>query len=237
MSNDEHGGSDCTYLSADEMGHFQEYMEGILQVTSPGVWHELASDTVHLDILSFPPSKNCNCWTFVTMGASALEMTLPDWAKEEGVPSRMELMISMPGDWIEKDRACGDKVDFTPEQWLPIKALKDLARYVFDYDTCFLSGHTFAWRERVTLVHEGFTGALLYPPVSISSDKWVYTRPDGETVKLLALYPLFDDELDFKLKNSTDDLLDKLAKAGVNDLFNPRRQSSLKKKPRFKFWN
>src|ERR1044072_8556897 len=60
------------------------------------VWHEIASDLVHIDVQVFPPSPRRNYYTLVTSGMSDLPMHVPPEAEDQRYA---ELMICLPPDW------------------------------------------------------------------------------------------------------------------------------------------
>ena len=61
------------------------------------VFHELVSDTVHIDVHQVKPTSEFPFWRLVTSGMSDLPMTVPE--NTEGVPRFLELMITLPGRW------------------------------------------------------------------------------------------------------------------------------------------
>ena len=69
------------------------------------VFHEILSDTVHLDVHIVPPNAHSPHLRLVTSGMSDLPMTLPDGVE---APRYMELMLSLPGDWPVDQRDFDD---------------------------------------------------------------------------------------------------------------------------------
>jgi hypothetical protein len=77
----------------------------------PGsVWHELASDLVHIDVHVTPPSPGRPRYTLVTSGMSDRPMSVPP-----GIDSRYaELMTALPADWPLTAEAFRDEATYWP---------------------------------------------------------------------------------------------------------------------------
>lgn len=103
----------------------------------PGVFHELLSDRVHLDLHPHPPTPYRPRWTVVTGGVSDLETAAP----EAMAPyRRIELLAYLPPSWPVQ--SWGPRG--TEEAWWPARMLKDLGRLVHDHQTWLGPGHTVA---------------------------------------------------------------------------------------------
>lgn len=199
-------------LSEAEMNAFTRHCDAFLG-RSPQVLHELVSDDIHLDVLPYAPSTQRPYWTLVTLGASVRKMAVPAGVD---APARIELMITLPPDWLPAPGADG-AVNFTDSQWEPGGAMKALARYVHAQHSWFGVGHTVEWTFSGGHPLAAFKGFALAPPLSLPQTFWRHTRADGEQVAVLALYPLYDDEIKFKLEKGADALLDRWAAAVLED--------------------
>jgi Suppressor of fused protein (SUFU) len=164
------------------------------------------------------------------MGMSALPMTLPEAA--EGELTRLELMISLPPDW-SKPQPGPAAVRFADDEFVPVGAMKRSALYVHEQATWFRHGHTIQWNFPDGHALSAFKGFLL-----AATPKWpklaVHTRPDGEAVGVLALIPLYAEEMAFKLEHGADALFKLADRAGLTDLIEPGRASLLKQQ---RFWD
>jgi hypothetical protein len=203
---------DVAHLSEDEDLAFNKHCEAYLGA-APSVLHELVSDRIHLDVLPYGPSAKRPYWTLVTMGASVMEMRVPAGVDQ---PRRMELMITLPEKWLKevKDYAT---VGFSDQQWAPGGAMKRIARYVHEEETWFGYGHTLAWRFGEDHPMAAFKGFALAPPLSLPKEFARHTRPDGQPVAILALYPLYQSELDYKFEHGFDALFARWQAAGLQD--------------------
>jgi hypothetical protein len=91
------------------------------------VFHELLSDTIHLDVLVFAATDVRPFHVLVTQGMSALAMTVPEGAEEHRFA---ELMVALPGEWVMD----GDEAD--EERWYwPMRTLKFVARLPHLHDS------------------------------------------------------------------------------------------------------
>lgn len=182
------------------------------------VFHEKVSPDIHVDICLIPPSEECNWYTLVTMGMGAHLMNVPNQLKEEQL-KRAELVICLPEYWKL------DKEHLKDEKWYwPIRLLKELARFPGENNTWLGWGHTVSYDGPLSYTTELCASILINPPMwNVGGN--TCTLPDGEEVNFYQVIPLYGDELEYKLKNGTQKLLDKM-----NDnilLVNPHRLNVL----------
>lgn len=182
------------------------------------VFHEKVSPDIHVDICLIPPSEECNWYTLVTMGMGAHLMNVPNQLKEDQL-ERAELVICLPEYWKL------DKEHLKDEKWYwPIRLLKELARFPGENNTWLGWGHTVSYDGPLLYTTELCASILINPPCGNIGGN-TCTLPDGEEVNFYQIIPLYGDELEFKLKNGTQKLLDKM-----NDnilLVNPHRLNVL----------
>lgn len=182
------------------------------------VFHEKVSPNIHVDICLIPPSEECNWYTLVTMGMGAHLMNVPNQLKEEQL-ERAELVICLPEYWKL------DKEHLKDEKWYwPIRLLKELARFPGENNTWLGWGHTVSYDGPLSYTTELCASILINPPCGNVGGN-TCTLPDGEEVNFYQVIPLYRDELEYKLKNGTQKLLDKM-----NDnilLVNPHRLNVL----------
>lgn len=72
------GGDDTEAIVA----HYERYLGPV-----ENVWHELASDTVHIDVHHVPPGPDRNYHTLFTTGTSDLPMDAPSGAEDSNCSS------------------------------------------------------------------------------------------------------------------------------------------------------
>lgn len=168
----------------------------------PNVFHELVSPDIHVDICIIPPRRDHDYYTLVTIGMGAHPMDIPEDA--EDVRRRAEVMINLPRDWRLDEGSLND------ERWYwPIRMLKDVARLPVSTG-CWLGwGHTVGIDEDGT--YDGSTeqcGCILLSPGVFGEDSYRCALPDGDEIEFFQVIPLYREELEYKIENGADDLLD-----------------------------
>ncbi|HEX2873264.1 MAG TPA: suppressor of fused domain protein [Polyangiaceae bacterium] len=190
------------------------------------VFHELLSDTIHLDVLVYAATDERPFHVLVTQGMSALPMTVPDGAEEHRFA---ELMVALPRDWVLD----GDAAD--EERWYwPMRTLKFVARLPHLHDTWIGLGHTIPNGHPAEPYAEGteLCCVMSGPPLRFSDAMWKCQVAPGKTIRLYALLPLYEDEMNYKLEHGSDALFAKLDERSVDELFDVTRRSVLAKR----FW-
>jgi Suppressor of fused protein (SUFU) len=204
--------------------HIEAWMRAMVGEAST-VLHEIESRFVHIDVHLIPPAPAHDSLVLFTTGMSALPMTFPPPSCTCEIPDRAELVMGLPRDWFtDADVACGGRV--SAKRYWPIRIMKQLARLPHECATWLDIGHTVPngdppkrWtRERQ------FKGAILLPPVGILDGRSRIHAPD-HTVELLSPFPIYEDEMDFKLTHGLDALLDRFDRHGVTAVFDPGRRS------------
>jgi hypothetical protein len=186
------------------------------------VYHELASEYVHLDVLQVPAHDGRPFHTLVTCGMSARPMTVP--ARSQ--PRYAELLIGLPADWPLDDEAWRDE-----RHYWPVRTLKQLARLPHAYGTFLAPGHTIPNGDPPAPYVAGteLCCALIAPPQLLPGGAEVL-RLDHGPVHFYAVVPLHRDEMELKLTSGMDALVDRLATAQVNEILDPARPSCLRRR-------
>lgn len=185
------------------------------------VQHEIVSDLVHIDVHVVPPGPDRPWTALVTSGMSDRPMRLPRELRGE-VPAYAELMVLLPPDWPLDIASWEDE-----RHYWPVRMLKVLARLPHEYDTWLGMWHSVPNGDPPAPFAEdtAFCAVLLAPPVTLPDEFRTLHTEDGRQVGLLAMVPLLADELDLKLREGTDALIDHLDRAGVTELLDPGRRS------------
>ncbi len=168
------------------------------------VAHELISPDIHCDIVVIPPTEERPYYTLVTMGAGAYKMNVPKELKSD-VCDRAEYVIFLPKDWNLKS----DK----EEDYWPIRMLKIVARLPIDTEDWLCYSHTVNLTEDGSPVAENtkFNSCVLLPSMGKDGQivKPVRLGFLGKKVTFYQLYPLYQEELNFKIENSFDKFANK----------------------------
>ena len=185
------------------------------------VFHELVSEHVHIDVHIVPPSGQHNFYTLITTGMSDVPMSVPPGAEHLRYA---EVVLCLPANWKMSQQ---DWKDDESNYW-PVRWLKTLARLPHQYKTWLTSAHTvpngdppepFASNTRLcgvilglpVLFHDGFG------QIAVRSDK---------TIQLYSMIPLYQEEMEFKLKYGAEVLFDRLDEAKVSELLDIRRKNT-----------
>ncbi len=187
------------------------------------VFHELVSHLVHIDVHIIAPRPDRNFYTLVTTGMSARSMKAPEGQEEFAYG---ELMMSLPPDWKLSQEDFKDENNY----W-PIRLLKTLARMPHEYDTWLSYLHTIGNGEGTDVYapNTKFCGAMLLPPILVPEDFGKCSPTPEIDITFYAVFPLYAEEMDLKLKKGADALLDRLEAIEANELLNLKRKNVAKK--------
>lgn len=188
------------------------------------VFHELVSDTVHIDVHIVLPNETCDEIRLVTSGMSDLPMSVPEGS---GRPKFAELMVTLPPHWKL------DQESFKDEDWYwPVRLLKSLARLPHKHGTWLGFGHTVPNGNPAEpyAANTSFTGAIVLPPVTATSEFSQLTIPGIKDVQFYAVVPLYAEEMELKLRKGTDELLERFDRNGVDDKIRLDRQNVARRK-------
>jgi suppressor of fused protein SUFU len=181
------------------------------------VYHELASEYVHLDVLQVPAHAGRPFHMLVTCGMSARPMTVPVGAEAR----HAELVMGLPADWPLDEAAWRDE-----RHYWPVRTLKQLARLPHAYGTFLAPGHTIPNGDPPApySADTELCCSLIAPPVTLPAGAEVLDLEDGP-VHFYAVVPLHRDEMELKLTSGMDALLDRLDAAQVTEVLNATRPS------------
>ena len=163
------------------------------------VFHEIASPDIHVDIVIIEPTPKHNYYILVTMGMGAMVMDVPEELKGYRL-ERAELLVCLPPDWKLDD--------LENEKWYwPLRWLKILARLPGNENTWLGWGHTVPnggpFAENTSL-----GSVMLIYPGAFGKKSQVCKLPGGGEVNFYQVLPLYDKEIEYKLQNSAEALLD-----------------------------
>jgi len=192
------------------------------------VFHELVSDKVHIDVHFVKPTQEFPYVRLVTSGMSDLPMSTPE---DERIPKYAELLITLPGDWrlVQKD--------MEDERWYwPIRLIKTLARLPHQHQTWLGWGHTVPNGDPSSRYAENtkFCGAIILPSVTVPEEFRTLSIPGVKTITFYSVVPLYEGEMNLKLRFGTDELLKRFDKHSVSDIVDLRRRDTAAK--RFGLW-
>ena len=187
------------------------------------VYHELASEYVHLDVLQVPAHDGRPFHMLVTCGMSARPMTVPAGSEDRRYA---ELVIGLPADWPLDEASWRDE-----RHYWPVRTLKLLARLPHAYGTFLGVGHTIPNGDppEQYAPDTKLCCALIAPPLTLPEGAERLELEDGP-LHFYAVVPLHRDEMELKLAGGMDALVDQLDAAQVNEVLDAGRPSSVKRK-------
>jgi hypothetical protein len=201
------------------------------------VFHEIVSDLVHIDVHWVKPSNRFPFHALITSGMSDMPMNTPIEFEDS---KYVEVCILLPDNWIigpddylTMEEAFKDENNYWPVRWL-----KTIARFPHEYDTWVGYGHTIPNGENADpfASNTGFGCILLMPSLSLGKEFFELKINGSKTISFYCLYPLYKEEMDFKLKKGVDALIDKFDKYRVADVVDIERPNTCLKKGLFGLW-
>lgn len=188
------------------------------------VFHEILSDTVHVDVHLLRPNDEFPFARLVTSGMSDLPMPVPD---DVDAPRYTELLMTLPGDWKL------DEASFKNEEWYwPIRLIKTLARFPHKFETWLGWGHTMSNGSPAEpyASNTKLCGMVLLPSVTVPSKFHKLRIDETKEITFYAVVPLYEEELNLKLRSGCDALTARLEKFNVSDIIDLNRVNVAKKR-------
>ena len=185
-----------------------------------GVFHEFISVDFHLDVYFIKPS-NRNYNMLLTSGMSLLAMNVDAdiQAREDYLFS--ELMLLLPKDVDFGDGYTGKEKN----SWM-ISMLKDAARFPHHYDTFLAKGHTIQATADMEPYDNSieFIGCVILPSVTFDDDFTSFNCGERK-IKINSVFPLYKNELAYKVDHGYKKFLELLNKANAQEIFDQNRKN------------
>ncbi len=200
------------------------------------VFHEIVSDQVHIDVHWVKPTNRSPFHILITSGMSDKAMNVP---AEIEAPRYIELCVLLPSDWkIDgKNYETMENVFSDENTYWPVRWLKTIARFPHSFNTWVGWGHTIPNGENADPFAKStkLSCIMLLPSITLTKEFFELIT-DKKTVNFLCLYPLYKEEMEFKLKHGSDKLLEKFDEFGIGDIVDTRRKNVCEKKGLFGLW-
>jgi hypothetical protein len=191
-----------------------------------GVFHELISDQVHLDVYIVAPSADFPFYTLVTSGMSDRPMAVPPEADPDEAPPYAELCILLPSTWPLPAPGEDSAEAFEDENvYWPIRWLKMVARLPHEYHTWLGFGHTIPnGEEAEPFADDTEQGCmLLLTAISLPEEFQTLQVRSNKTVQFYTLYPLYREEMELKMNQGVGALLDRFEEYNISDVLDLTR--------------
>lgn len=184
--------------SPDELERLDNHIEKYFGKATTVV-HEFFSEDIHVDVSIIPPHEEHNYYTLVTTGMGAFSMKIPSEYQEDSLPSRIELMMCLPPEWNPESKE-------SQENW-PVELLRYLARFPIIESTWLGYGHSIQngtpYADNTLLA-----GCVLLGVQDAPEGAAVCKLSDGSWVGFYQVIPLTENELEYKIQHSTDEMLE-----------------------------
>lgn len=165
------------------------------------VFHEIVSPDIHLDVIIVPPTEEAPFYKLITMGMGAFAMNVPANLKEYEL-EHAELILYLPKDWNIQSP---DEKDY----W-PLRYLKILGRLPIENNTWLGFGHTLHGdaEQRPFAENTGLNSILLLNGTNLKYEKLNLHLSSGKKINFYQIFPLYQEELEYKMQHSVGELLE-----------------------------
>ncbi|WP_316796071.1 suppressor of fused domain protein [Pedobacter agri] len=198
------------------------HLDKFYQSSEITVFHEMLMPDFHLDVY-FINSSEDDFNILLTSGMSLLEMTVREGLENPELHKFAELMILLPKE-IEfgKIFPSGNEND-----WI-IGMLKETARFPHHYDTWLTIGHTLQATADMEPYSEktDYVGLVILPSVTFD-EEFTEIKINDEVINIYTIFPLYKNELEYKISNGYNALLDKLIEKDGKEVFDKQRENLL----------
>lgn len=181
-----------------------------------GIIHQIISENVQIDIYVIEPTQERNFYTLVTSGMSDRPMT-----NNQGEDFYFaELMLALPPNWKLDEDSWEDHDNYWPIQWL-----STLAKLPHQYGTWLWDGHTIPNGENPIPFSDNtdFCGWAVGFPKTVSEEFILFTPTEEKTVVFFAVYPLYYNEIFYKLEEGFDNLCDLMDLNNITEIIDLNR--------------
>jgi Suppressor of fused protein (SUFU) len=201
--------------------NFEQHIETYIGKIN-GVFHEIVSNLVHLDVYHVAPTPEKPFHTLVTHGMSDLAMDAPPGAE---VWRFAELVCFLPKEYDISDDGFKDDRNY----W-PIGNMKFLARFPHEYNTWLAYGHTLQNGNPIQPFISGtqLCASLLIPPTIVDGKFFSLKVRDDKNIFIYNVMPIYKEEMDYKMEHGIDNLCERFDLFGVNDIYNLNRVNTCK---------
>jgi hypothetical protein len=192
-------------------------------------FHEIISPDFHLDVYFIKPA-NRNYNILLTSGMSLLEMTVNAEIENRNDYHFAELMVLTPKDLDFAQVYTGNEKN----SWI-ISMLKQTARFPHHYNTFIAIGQTLQATEDMQPYNSetDYVGCAILPSVTFDVD-FTEFKCDDKKINIYSLFPLYKNELEYKIQKGYAGLVDLLNKAQPKEIIDNNRKNLINNKG---FWN
>ncbi len=183
------------------------------------VLHEVVPLDFNLDVY-LVQSEQHNFNILLTSGMSSMAMQLQEGIEDPDQYKFAELMLILPksiefGNFQNND---------SPNGWI-VSMLKQTARFPHHYATWLGIGHSIQNDEFGNPYQEDskYVGAVVLPSVTFE-EEFTALQVGENLINIYSLFPMYQEELQYKIDNGYNDLLNLLIDHNVDEIFELERK-------------
>jgi len=215
--------SDSVSEKDNEMEKIYEHIEkhiGKPTYTSFNI--DTIPNTIDVSLYTLLANNKRRYHTIITSGMSGLPTEVPE---DQDVWKYTELMIYLPESFPFSKESIKNLKHYWPIGWL-----KKLSRFPHENNTWFCWGDTIPNGEPPIPVaaDADFCCMLLLPPIREDENFFELKISEEKTIRFLVVIPIYREEMEYKLTNGYEKLLDKFDEYNINDIINVNRQNTCK---------
>lgn len=157
----------------------------------------------------------------LTCGMSRKPMNVPSGFDDK---KYLEIAMLLPSDWdLSNIKTKPDSITW------PIHHLKGIAKIPADQNTWIGFGHTIDYNKRKGdyFPDTKFTSSIILPSISLP-EKFVKIKKDNDLINIFSAIPIFKEELDYKIANNTNSLIDKFNEYEIKEIIDLKRINTCK---------
>lgn len=197
--------------------HLQDFTEDDEEI----VFHETETSKVHTDIFWIKPNLEYRPYSILmTCGLSTKPMKIPEDVKYKYV----EVVMLLPKEWeLENGKWKENK-----NKW-PLDHLRKIAKIPYETNSWIGFGHT--------IIHDP-TNNKCFPNTNFNSsvilssktlpDAFTKIKFNDDTIRVYTAIPLYPEELEYKLNNDANALVDKFIESNIEEIVNSNRVNTCK---------
>lgn len=188
--------------------HLDEFFDEDADIV---VFDEIKSEIIHRDIYFIKATEERPYHILLSCGMSALPMAVP---KDIDSSEFAEIMMLLPKEWNLEYESFSNEGNY----W-PVRIMKELMMLPHLNKTWLGFGHTFGHEDDLEFAEGiGFNAIMLAHSMELSEDFTQIELDNENFIDIYTLIPLYKEELEFKKKNSTGDLLELFDKFGIEEI-------------------
>lgn len=212
--------------------HIEKYIGKI-----ESVFHEIISDKVHIDIHWVKPSARYPFHKLITSGMSDMPMNVPKGYEHLRYA---ELCILLPVDWKLEARsyALMEEVFSDERNYWPVRWLKNIARFPHEFNTWIGAYHTMPnGQDADPFADNTELGCMfIYPSIMLPQEFSTLSVSENKLINFYSLYPIYKEEMNYKLEKGSEALLDKFENNNVSEIVNVSRANTCIRKKFLGIW-